>query len=119
MTTEAAPTPGAVTGKEYQLLINGDWVPASSGETLERRYPANTDVVVATFPSATTEDTDKAIAAARAAFDSGSWAKAPARQRADVLRKAAQIIRDEMPDLTRLLASEVGKPLSDRTCFLS
>jgi len=113
MTTEAAPTPGAVSGKEYQLLINGDWVPSSSGETLERRYPANTDVVVATFPSATVEDTDKAIAAAREAFDSGSWAKAPARQRADVLRKVAQTIRDEMQDLSRLLASEVGKPVSE------
>ncbi len=113
MTTEAAPSPGAVSGKEYQLLINGEWVPSGSGETLERRYPANTDVVVATFPSATTEDTDKAIAAARAAFDSGSWAKVPARQRADVLRKAAQIIRDEMQDLSRLLASEVGKPVSE------
>ncbi len=113
MTTEAAPSPGAISGKEYQLLINGEHVPASSGETLERRYPANTDVVVATFPSATTEDTDKAIAAARAAFDGGSWAKVPARQRADVLRKAAQIIRDELQDLSRLLASEVGKPVSE------
>ncbi len=113
MTTEAAPTPGAVSGKEYQLLINGAWEPASSGETLERRYPANTDVVVATFPSATTEDTDKAIAAARAAFDSGSWAKSPARQRADVLRKIAQMIRDEMQDLSKLPGSEVGKPVSE------
>jgi acyl-CoA reductase-like NAD-dependent aldehyde dehydrogenase len=112
MTTEAA-APTAVNGKEYQLLINGEQVPASSGETLERRYPANTDVVVATFPSATAEDVDRAIAAARAAFDSGSWAKAPARQRADVLRKCAQIIRDEMQDLAKLLASEVGKPVSE------
>ncbi|MEX2392243.1 MAG: aldehyde dehydrogenase family protein [Dehalococcoidia bacterium] len=112
MTTEVA-TPGAVSGKEYKLLINGEWVPSSSGETLERRYPANTDVVVATFPAATTEDTDKAIAAARAAFDSGSWSRAPARQRADVLRRAAQKIRDEMNDLAKLLASEVGKPVSE------
>jgi acyl-CoA reductase-like NAD-dependent aldehyde dehydrogenase len=102
-----------VTGKEYKLLINGEWVAASSGETLERRYPANTDVVVATFPSATAEDVDKAIAAARAAFDSGSWSRCPARQRADVLRKAAQKIRDEMNDLSKLLASEVGKPVSE------
>jgi acyl-CoA reductase-like NAD-dependent aldehyde dehydrogenase len=112
MTTEVAP-PSAVSGKEYQLLINGEWVPSSSGETLERRYPANTDVVVATFPAAAEEDVDKAVAAARAAFDNGSWSKQPARARADVLRKVAQKIRDEMNDLSRLLASEVGKPVSE------
>ena len=112
MTTEVAPTQ-AVTGKDYQLFIGGQWVPSSSGEKLERRYPANTDVIVATFPAATTEDTDRAIEAARKAFDSGSWSKAPARQRADVLRRTAQKIRDELNDLAKLLASEVGKPVSE------
>ncbi len=113
MTTEVA-KPQAVSGKEYQLLINGKWVPSKSGETIERRNPANTDVLVATFPSATEEDVDAAILAARAAFDNPTgWAHIPARQRADVLRKAAQKIRDEMNDLARLLASEVGKPVGE------
>jgi aldehyde dehydrogenase (NAD+)/betaine-aldehyde dehydrogenase len=112
MTTETA-VPGAVAGKEYKLLINGQYVPSSSGETLERRYPANTDVVVATFPSATEEDADAAIEAARRAFDNGSWSNAPATQRAMVLRKTADKIREELNDLSRLLASEVGKPLSE------
>ena len=112
MTTETA-KPQAVADKEYQLLINGDWVPPKSGETSERRYPANNDVVVSTFPKANREDTDAAIRAARAAFDSGTWSKAPAKQRAVVLRKAADKIREELNDLSRLLASEVGKPLSE------
>ncbi len=113
MTTEVA-KPQAVSGKEYQLLINGKWVPSKSGETIERRYPANTDVIVATFPSATEEDVDAAILAARAAFDNpNGWSHIPARQRADVLRKAAQKIRDEMTELSRLLASEVGKPVGE------
>jgi acyl-CoA reductase-like NAD-dependent aldehyde dehydrogenase len=102
-----------VTGKEYQLFIDGQWTPAESGETGERRYPANTDVTVATFPMASEADTDKAIEAARRAFDNGGWSRAPARQRADVLRKTADKIRSEMNDLARLLASEVGKPLSE------
>jgi aldehyde dehydrogenase (NAD+)/betaine-aldehyde dehydrogenase len=112
MTTEVA-SPKAVTGKEYQLLINGQQVPSKSGETLERRYPANTDVVVATFPSASAEDVDAAIEAARKAFDNGSWSNAAATQRAMVLRKAADKIREEMNDLARILASEVGKPLTE------
>ena len=113
MTTEVA-RPQAVSGKEYQLLINGKWVPSKSGETLERRYPANTDIVVATFPAATEEDVDAAIAAARAAFDNpNGWSRIPARQRADVLRKTAQMIRDQMGELSKILASEVGKPLTE------
>jgi acyl-CoA reductase-like NAD-dependent aldehyde dehydrogenase len=113
MTTEVA-RPQAVSGKEYQLLINGKWVPSKSGQTIERRYPANTDVLVATFPSATTEDVDEAVAAARAAFDNPTgWAHIPARQRADVLRRAAQMIRDQANDLGKLLASEVGKPVGE------
>jgi acyl-CoA reductase-like NAD-dependent aldehyde dehydrogenase len=112
MTTETA-KPQAVAGKEYQLLINGQPVAAKSGEKLERRYPANTDVVVATFPKANEEDTDAAIQAARSAFDSGKWSKAPAKSRAAVLRKAAEKIREEQNDLARLLASEVGKPVGE------
>ena len=112
MTTETA-KPQAVTGKSYQLLINGQWVAPKSGETLERRYPANQDVVVATFPKADHVDTDAAIKAARDTFDSGAWSNAPARQRATVLRKTADKIREEMNDLARLLASEVGKPIGE------
>src|SRR3990172_8121716 len=112
MTTETA-KPQAVSGKQYQLLINGQPTPARSGETLERRYPANRDVVVATFPKASQEDTDAAIQAARDAFDSGVWSNAPARNRAAVLRKAADKIRQESAELSRLLASEVGKPLGE------
>ncbi len=114
MTTETA-KPQAVAGKSYQLFINGDWVAPTSGETLQRRYPANLDVVVATFPKANEQDTDAAVQAARTAFDSGVWSNAPAKQRATVLRKTAEKIRAEMNDLGRLLASEVGKPLGEAT----
>ncbi len=82
MTTETAPAaPQAVSGKEYQLLINGQHVAPKSGEMMERRYPANNDVTVAKFPKANEEDVDAAIEAARKAFDSGGWSNAPARNR--------------------------------------
>jgi acyl-CoA reductase-like NAD-dependent aldehyde dehydrogenase len=113
MTTETT-SPAAVSGKDYGLFIDGQWTAASSGEKLERRYPANNDTVVATFAKANDEDVDSAVRAARKAFDNGPmWSKAPARQRANVLRKTADKIRDEMDELSRLLASEVGKPLSE------
>jgi acyl-CoA reductase-like NAD-dependent aldehyde dehydrogenase len=114
MTTETAPAaPQAVTGKEYQLLINGQGVAPKSGEMMERRYPANQDFTVAKFPKGSEEDVDAAIQAARTAFDNGSWSNAPARNRAAVLRRTADKIRAEQNDLARLLASEVGKPLSE------
>jgi acyl-CoA reductase-like NAD-dependent aldehyde dehydrogenase len=112
MTTQTA-RPQAVTGKKYQLLINGKLVDALLGETFERRYPANNDLVVAQCPKADADDTDAAIQAARNAFDSGAWSAAPARQRSQVLRKTAEKIREEMNDLSRLLASEVGKPVTE------
>src|SRR5207244_12171310 len=114
MTTESAPAaPQAVSGKEYQLLINGQQVAPKSGETMERRYPANNDVTVAKFPKAGEEDVDAAIEAARKAFDSGGWSNAPARNRAAVLRRGAGKIRAEQDDLSRLLASEGGQALRD------
>src|SRR3989442_8749771 len=114
MTTETAPAaPQAVNGKEYQLLINGQWVAPKSEEMMERRYPANNDVTVAKFPKANEEDVDAAIEAARKAFDSFGWSNAPARNRSAVLRRVADKIRAEQNGLSRLLASEVGKPLSE------
>jgi acyl-CoA reductase-like NAD-dependent aldehyde dehydrogenase len=110
MATETATQ--AITGKTYQLLINGEFVAPKSGQTFERKNPANGETV-AVCPKAGPEDTDAAILAARKAFDSGAWSKAPARQRADVLRKAATKIREEHDYLARLLASEVGKPVSE------
>src|SRR3990172_8758618 len=101
MTTETA-KPQAVSGKEYQLLINGQPSPARSGETLERRYPANRDVVVATFPNARVEDPAPALQPARDAFDSGVCSNPPARNRAAVLRKPADKIRQESAELSRL-----------------
>src|SRR5207244_12209885 len=114
MTTETAPAaPQAVSGKKYQRLSNGQNVPPKSGEMMERRYPANNDVTVAKCPKANEEDVDAAIEAARKAFDSGGWSNAPARNRAAVLRRTADKIRAEQNDLSRLLASEVGKQLSE------
>jgi len=76
MATETATK--AVTGKTYQLIINGEPVEPKTGETFERRNPANGENV-ATCPKAGPEDTDAAIQAARNAFDSGAWSKASAR----------------------------------------
>jgi acyl-CoA reductase-like NAD-dependent aldehyde dehydrogenase len=108
LTTETKPKTEA---KTFQMLIDGEWVGAKSGETFERLNPAN-GALVGTYPLAGTEDVDLAVDAARRVFDSGAWSNAPAKQRHDVLRKVAELIRANMVPLGTQLSLEVGKPLN-------
>ncbi|MCH8160428.1 MAG: aldehyde dehydrogenase family protein [Chloroflexi bacterium] len=108
MTTQTAPQTEA---KIYQMLIEGQWVPAKSGETFERLNPAN-GTLVGTYPLADIADVDLAVDAARRAFDGGAWSNAPAKQRHDVLRKIADGLRGSIGPMATLLAQEVGKPLN-------
>ncbi|MEX0785062.1 MAG: aldehyde dehydrogenase family protein [Dehalococcoidia bacterium] len=107
MTTDTKPKTEART---FQMLIDGQWLNAKSGETFERLNPANGELV-GTFPLAGTADVDLAGDAARRVFDSGAWSNAPAKQRHDVLRKIADSIRAQIGPLGTLLAQEVGKPI--------
>jgi acyl-CoA reductase-like NAD-dependent aldehyde dehydrogenase len=112
MTTETR-TPDAkpaAEGKTYQMLIDGQWVNAKSGKTFDRLNPANGELV-GTYPLAGIDDADLAIDAARRAFDSGTWSKAPAKQRHDVLRKIADGLRAQMVPIGTLLSKEVGRPI--------
>ena len=70
------------------LFINGAWEPAASGAVREIRNPADGELV-ATVSEAGREDAERAIAAARAAFDSGVWASVPAPERGTFLLKVA------------------------------
>ena len=107
MTTETKP---ATSAKTFQMLIDGQWVAAKSGQTFERLSPANGELV-GTYPLAGIEDVDLAVDAARRAFDGGTWSNAPAKQRHDVLRKVADSIRAQLVPLGTMLAQEVGKPI--------
>ena len=81
MSTTAKPTV-----KTYQNYINGQWVASSSGETFPVFDPS-TEEVIAHVASATAADVDKAVHAARAAFDSGPWAHTTAQVRGRILFK--------------------------------
>jgi acyl-CoA reductase-like NAD-dependent aldehyde dehydrogenase len=103
--------PKAAEARAYQQFIGGEWVAGASGETYTRTNPAD-GTPVETIPWGGVEDARRAIDAARAAFDSGSWSKAPAMQRANVLRQTAAKIREELMPLATLLSKEVGKPMN-------
>ena len=97
--------------KEYKNLINGGWVSASNGATIENRNPANTAEVLGIFPSATRDDTRRAIAAAREAFP--GWAGMPAPNRGAILDKASQIIAGRMDEMAAALTREEGKTFAE------
>ena len=101
----------AITARTYQNLIDGEWVDAADGATFERVSPAH-DVVVGRYPSAGVVDLDRAVAAARRAFDEGTWPMMPGVERARILNRIAERIRAEADDLAAVEALESGKPVS-------
>jgi len=119
MSTTAKPTV-----KTYQNYINGQWVPSSSGETFPV-YDPSTEEVIAHVASATVEDVDKAVRAARTTFDSGPWSQTSAQDRGRILFKIADKIRQNTAMLAELETRNSGKPIVEAeydmadvaTCF--
>jgi acyl-CoA reductase-like NAD-dependent aldehyde dehydrogenase len=94
-----------------QLLIDGQWVDAADGCTLERHSPAH-DKLVAVYAKAGVADTERAIAAARRAFDDGPWPHMKGTERARILRSVAEGILARKQELALLETLENGKPLA-------
>lgn len=95
-----------------QMLIDGQWVGSRSGNSIEVLNPA-TGEPVDTAPRATAEDTREAIDAAQQAFY--VWSEWTQAKRADVLRRAVDLIRLHEKELATLLTKEQGKPLREAT----
>ncbi len=95
---------------DVRNFIDGAWAPAADAATLESRDPA-TGELVATAPRSAEADVKRAIAAARATFDEGSWPGTSGRQRAAILLELARLLREETEPLSRLVAREMGKPI--------
>src|SRR3954451_20788612 len=74
--------------------------------TFESRCPATGDLI-GTFPRSTAEDVDRAVAAAKAAYE--DWRLVPAPRRGEILFRFAELVRDAKDDLTDLMSREMGK----------
>jgi len=75
---------------EYQMFIDGNWTPGSSGEMMDVINPANREVV-ARVPRGNKEDVDRALANARASFESGVWSDRSVDERVEVIMTAAML----------------------------
>jgi len=93
------------------LLINNEWRPASSGETMDVVNPA-TEEVIAAVASADASDVDAAVTAARAAL-AGPWGSLSARERGRLVRKLADRLLERVDEVSRLETLHNGKPITE------
>ncbi|WP_321858575.1 NAD-dependent succinate-semialdehyde dehydrogenase [Paraburkholderia tropica] len=92
------------------MLIDGAWVQADNGQTLDVRNPA-TGELVARVPNGGAAETRRAIAAAEAAMR--GWRAALPRHRAQVLRTLFDLMHAHIDDLTLIMTAEQGKPIAE------
>ena len=91
---------------EFRNYIGGEWVAAASGQTTENHDPANGELI-GRFPRSGGADVERAVAAAKAAFE--GWRKTPAPKRGEILYRVGQILAERKEEIAQLLTREMGK----------
>jgi len=117
---------GGVTAdvKTYEMLIGGEWVASKSSKTFPVFDPS-TEEVIARVPDANAEDVNRAVAAAKVAFEDGPWATTTAQERGRILFRLAEKVRQNAGMLAELECRNSGKPIVEAefdindvaTCF--
>ncbi len=110
--------------KTYKSFINGEWVASQSGKTFPV-YDPSTEEVIAQAPDCNADDVNRAVAAAKAAFEEGPWGTSTAQERGRVLFRLADKIRQNAAMLAEMEARNNGKPIVEAeydvadvaTCF--
>jgi acyl-CoA reductase-like NAD-dependent aldehyde dehydrogenase len=99
--------------EQLQMYIDGRWVDARDGGVFDTFDPA-TGAVIASVPRALAADADAAVAAARRAFDDGTWGSAVAeRDRARLMFRIAELVREQRQELAEREVHDCGKPIAD------
>ncbi|MBI3606044.1 MAG: aldehyde dehydrogenase family protein [Nitrospirae bacterium] len=96
---------------KYLNYINGKWVKARSGKTLDSINPANHDEIIGSVPSSSEEDVDDAARAANEAFK--SWRLVPPPRRGEILFRAAELLKKHKESLGEIVCREMGKVLPE------
>ena len=100
----------STTLRKHEMFIGGEWTPGAGDAVQEIVNPA-TGKVIAHVPKGTEEDVNRAVAAARKAFEEG-WSDTTPRDRSERLLKLAQAIEADGDELARIESENVGKPLA-------
>ncbi|MCA9793880.1 MAG: aldehyde dehydrogenase family protein, partial [Candidatus Eremiobacteraeota bacterium] len=97
--------------RKHQLLIDGKWMDASTNKTFPVVDPA-TEKEVSQVAQANSADIDKAVAAARQAFESGPWSKMTVSERGRLIWKLADLLEENLDEFAELESIDNGKPMS-------
>src|SRR5215212_7343602 len=100
----------AVAESEFRNYVGGQWTDAASGDTFESLVPA-TGEALGSFPRSAAADVDRAVEAAKAAFE--EWRLVPAPERGNVLFRFARLLEEQKEELTELMSREMGKVLAE------
>ena len=92
-------------------LIDWEWVDAVSGRTLESINPGDTSDIVGIVPNSGKEDVDRAVDAARKAYE--AWRLTPAPKRGEIIFRAAELLQKRKQELGKLVTREMGKVLPE------
>jgi aldehyde dehydrogenase (NAD+) len=114
--TTILPHPTERSAPPIRQFVGGDWVDAEGSETWQHVHPA-TGAADFTVPVASAEGVDRAVRAARRAFDAGPWSRMHARERKLALRPLSDLIRAHADELHRLQTRDNGIPLSFGSSF--
>ncbi len=109
---------GVTVVRAPRLYIGGAWKDATGDGTVAVVNPA-TEEVVAEVPQASSADVDRAVGAARRAFDEGPWPRMTPRERSDALGRFVQAVADRRPELVDLIITEAGaaRPIAQALQF--
>ena len=111
MTMTETTSPSTTTFPPGQLFIDGTWREAAQGARMDVIAPA-TGAKLTDVAKASTADVDATVAAARAAFDSGIWSGLSSRERARIVHRAYELMRERTEELAQAESADVGKPIT-------
>jgi aldehyde dehydrogenase (NAD+) len=118
MTDIAEPPAPAGAVEAYRMHIDGVWVDAASGATLTTENPY-TERVWATVPDGGAEDVDRAVRAARGAFDDGPWSRLRGAERGRLMRRLAALVDAHKEEIARAEVTDNGKLLREMLAQLA
>ncbi|BCH18490.1 aldehyde dehydrogenase family protein [Mesorhizobium sp. L-2-11] len=98
-----------IDGRHRQMFVDGTWVDACSGRTMESRNPA-TGAVIATVPRGDRQDVELAVVAARKAFD-GPWSRFKPYERQVLLLRIADLFEKHWEEISRSDTTDMGMPI--------
>jgi betaine-aldehyde dehydrogenase len=96
---------------QEKLFIGGEWVDPAGSDVIEVISP-HTEEVVGRVPEGTTADIDRAVQAARTAFDEGEWPRLAPDERIAKVERFSELYAARMMDMAQVITTEMGSPIS-------